>query len=157
MGMASAGVGLAAGNIALKNAPRGQATSYIATTSLAISTAAGLAPLLGGVGADFFAERELSVLIRYVRPGETMEFIGLHLRHWDFFFLIAAAIGTYALHRLSFVREQGAVEGRVLIDHVMLSARRTARSLSSVAGLKVATSFTWGWLTPRRKTQEQTR
>jgi MFS family permease len=153
MGMASAGVGLGAGNIALKSAPRGQGTSYIATSSLVISTAAGIAPLLGGLGADFFASRELSVVVRYVQPGETLEFIGLRLRHWDFFFLIAAALGSYALHRLSFVTEQGAVEQRVLIDHMLLSARRTVRNLSSVAGLRVATSFTWGVLTPQRRSE----
>ncbi|MHC4115399.1 MAG: MFS transporter [Planctomycetota bacterium] len=54
MGLASAGVSLASGNISLKLAPKGQATAYLATNTIANSVAAGVAPILGGKFADFF-------------------------------------------------------------------------------------------------------
>ena len=60
MGISTAGVTLASGNIGLKLAPKGHATAYLAANSLVNSLAAGTAPVLGGKFADFFAGRELA-------------------------------------------------------------------------------------------------
>lgn len=56
MGISSAGVTLASGNISMKLAPKGQATAYLAANTIANSIAAGIAPILGGTFADFFQE-----------------------------------------------------------------------------------------------------
>jgi len=144
MGMASAGVGLASGNIALKLAPRGSATVYIAANSLITSAAAGAAPILGGVFADFFARRKLTLSLQWSNPGGVYELLPIELVQWDFYFLIAAVLGLYALHRLTMVKEQGEIENQQMVQEVLLQARRTVRNLSPVAGLRVATAFPSG-------------
>ena len=49
MGVATAGVGLASGNIAMKLSPPGQATAYLAAEITPLAAAAATAPILGGL------------------------------------------------------------------------------------------------------------
>lgn len=144
MGFTVAGVNLASGNIGLKMAPRGRSTAYLAASSIVNSVAAGVAPIIGGLFADDFAARELSLILRWTSGPEAMEFITLRLRHWDFFFILACAFGLYSLHRLSLVEEEGQVNDRVVMQEVLTEARRTVATLSSVSGLRQLTSFPWG-------------
>jgi MFS family permease len=136
MGMAAAGVNLATGAAALKLAPRHAATSYLAANSLIASAAAGVAPILGGVTADFYAARALSFQILWRDPAGVSEFFSLNISHWDFFFLISATIGLYALHRLSFLEEAGSVPRRQLMREIVGETRRGVRNLSPVRGLR---------------------
>ncbi|MHC4891222.1 MAG: MFS transporter [Planctomycetota bacterium] len=69
IGLSSAGVSLASGNISMKLAPEGQATSYLAANTIVNSIAAGIAPILGGKFADFFANRQLDWVLNYKSPG----------------------------------------------------------------------------------------
>lgn len=144
MGMATAGITLASGNIGLKLAPRGQATAYLAASSLFSSMAAGMAPILGGLLADDLASRRLLVTVQWTSPAAVLELFTLTLRHWDFFFLSAFVLGLYALHRLALVREEGEVEERLAVRELVMEARRSIRNLSSVGGLRVATMFPFG-------------
>jgi len=64
MGISTAGVTLASATIGLKLAPRGEATSYLAANSLVNSLAAGIAPVLGGLFADFFAKEQKNKKIK---------------------------------------------------------------------------------------------
>jgi MFS family permease len=140
-GISTAGVTLASGTIGLKLAPTGEATAYLATTSLVNSAAAGLAPIIGGVCADFFLERELSLAIKWTAPAGELVLQAIHLQKWDFFFITAGILGFYSLHRLALVREVGEVSERVVLAELALGARRAIRSLSTVAGLRAATEF----------------
>ncbi|MGE5469887.1 MAG: MFS transporter [Bacteroidota bacterium] len=144
MGCAVAGVTLAAGNIGLKLAPRGRGTAYLAAGSLVNSLAAGIAPIIGGLFADDFAARELSLVLRWTSGPEALEFITLRLRHWDFFFLLASVLGLYALHRLTLVQETGGGGDRSMMQEIIIEARRTVASLSSVAGLRLLNVFPFG-------------
>ena len=141
MGLASAGVSLATGNISLKLAPKGQATAYLATNTIANSVAAGIAPILGGKFADFFSGRELAWTLKYTSP--TGEFIvpTLNLQQWDFFFALAFIIGLYSLHRLSMIKETGEVEEKVVAQELISEMRGQVRTLSSVEGVKQMVSF----------------
>lgn len=141
MGAAVAGVTLATTNIALKLSPKGTATAYVATSALASSFAAGIAPILGGLFADFFAARQFELLLRWTSPEGVVLLSPLHLSHWDFYFLIAGAIGVYALHRLSLVEEQGHIERRELLQQVIGETRRAVRNVSTVAGLRAVTEL----------------
>lgn len=140
-GLASAGVTLASGNISLKLAPRGNATSYLATSSMVNAIAAGTAAMVGGLTADLFASKELSFILRWHSERGAAELNALDFTHWDFFFLFATAIGIYALHRLSLVQEEGEVNESVVFDHLRAGARRTLRNLSTVAGLRASTDY----------------
>jgi MFS family permease len=140
-GLSSAGVSLASGNISLKLAPKGQATAYLATNTIANSIAAGIAPVLGGKFADFFAGRELAWTLKYTSPGGEFTLPTLNLQQWDFFFAFAFLIGLYALHRLAMVREKGEVEEKIVAQELFSEVRTQVRTLSSVEGVRQMVSF----------------
>jgi len=141
IGLSSAGVSLASGNISMKLAPQGQATSYLAANTIVNSIAAGIAPILGGKFADFFASRQLDWVLNYKGPGGEFSLPTLNLQQWDFFFAIAFIIGLYSIHRLSLIKEVGEVEGKVVFNELMAEVRTQVRTLSSVEGLRQMVSF----------------
>ncbi|MCG7348383.1 MFS transporter [Sphingomonas sp. ACRSK] len=140
MGAAIAGVTLTSTNIALKLSPKGSATAYVAANAMVTAVAAGLAPILGGLLADFFARRELELLLRWSGPSGTLS-LPLILTNWDFYFLIAGLLGLYAIHRLSLVAEHGEIERREMVNQLLSETRRGIRNISSVAGLRAATDL----------------
>ena len=140
MGASVAGVTLASTNIALKLSPKGAATAYVATNAMAIALAAGLAPIVGGLLADFFSARRLELLLSWTSPTGTLSF-PLRLSHWDFYFLIAGIIGLYAIHRLTLVAEEGEIERREMVEQVVGGTLRVIRNSSSVAGLRMLTDL----------------
>ena len=141
MGLASAGISLATGNISLKLAPKGQATAYLATNTIANSIAAGIAPILGGKFADFFAGRELAWTLKYTSPIRELSLPTLNLQQWDFFFAFAFLVGLYALHRLAMVKEVGEVEEKIVAKELFSEVSTQVRTLSSVEGVKQMISF----------------
>lgn len=141
MGIATAGVTLGSSNIALELAPRGQATAYMGAVSLVNSIAAGIAPIIGGLFAEFFASQELSLILRWTRGVTEFQMDTLSLKHWDFFFLFAAIIGLYSIHRLTLVAEEGEVQEREVLRELALEARRSIRNLSTVGGLRAGSLF----------------
>ena len=153
MGCAVAGVTLAGGNIGLKLAPRGRGTAYLAASSIVNAVAAGIAPIIGGLFADDFAARELSLILRWTSGPEATEFVTLRLRHWDFFFLLATLLGLYALHRLTLVEEAGHGQERAMMQEIVIETRRAVASLSSVAGLRLMNTFPFGRIIQAARTK----
>ncbi len=141
MGAAGAGVSLAAGNLGMKLSPSSNGTSYMAVHALVTAAAAGSAPIVGGWAADFFATRRMELNLQWISPSGANELFGLAFSHWEFFFLLSALLGLYALHRLTVLEETGSVESGVVVGHIVDSARRTLRNASSVAGLRAAIAF----------------
>jgi MFS family permease len=146
MGLASAGVSLASGNIGLKLAPKGQATAYLATNTVVNSVAAGIAPILGGKFADFFAGRELAWTLKYTSPTGEFTLPTLNLQQWDFFFALAFLVGLYSLHRLAMIKEVGEVEEKVVVNELFNEMRGQVRTLSSIEGLRQMVSFPFAML-----------
>ena len=141
MGLSSAGVSLASGNISMKLAPEGQATAYLATNTIVNSIAAGIAPILGGKFADFFSGRELEWTLKYTSPTGQFSLPTLNLQQWDFFFALAFLIGLYSLHRLTMIKEVGEVEEKIVVNELVAEMRSQVRTLSSVEGLRQMVSF----------------
>lgn len=135
MGISTAGVGLASGSIAMRLSPAGQSTAYLAANSVITSLCAGVAPILGGACADFFAARALSFAVEWQSPTQDFVVKVLHFHSWTFFFGLAFLAGLYSLHRLTLVREIGELRDRVVLQHLFVELRRTVYGLSSVAGL----------------------
>jgi len=134
-------VSLASGNISLKLAPQGQATAYLATNTIINSVAAGIAPILGGKFADFFAGRELAWTLKYTSPTGQFSLPTLNLQQWDFFFALAFIIGLYSLHRLAMVKEIGEVEEKVVVSELFAEVKGQVRTLSSIEGVRQMVSF----------------
>lgn len=146
LGAASAGVGLASSALAMKLAPRGGATPYVAASSFFGAIAAGIAPIVGGLWADFFAARELALSIDWRDPAGVFKVFEFRLTNWDFYFLTASVLGLYALHRLSMVEEPGETPRTHLVEEFLLRAREGVRNASPVAGLRVLAGFPGGAL-----------
>jgi MFS family permease len=154
-GVSTAGVMLCSGNIALKAAPKGKATAYLATNALVSGVAAAAAPLLAGFLADWFANQQLDLTLRWAMLGaEGREFIlpAFSLRGLDFLFIISFLFGLYSLHRLLAVREEGEVEEKVVLSEFYAEVRKTVRHVSNVAGMRHLFSFPYYLLGLVRRT-----
>jgi MFS family permease len=149
MGMAGAGVALACGAIAMKQAPRGSGHVYIATCSLVGSAAAGAAPLIGGFLATYFSKKQFAIDLSWTNMAA--EAVTLPLGIWQIYFLFSAVMGLYALHRLSFVNEEGDVHPTEMLLHVLNTARRGVRNASPVAGMRAAVAFPAGAIMEARR------
>jgi len=116
-------------------------TAYLAANTIFNSIAAGIAPILGGRFADFFAGRELAWNLNYKSPTGEFSLATLNLQQWDFFFALAFLIGLYAIHRLAMVKEAGEVEEKIVAQELLNEVRTQVRILSSVEGLRQMISF----------------
>ncbi|MBI2432839.1 MAG: hypothetical protein HYV26_08215, partial [Candidatus Hydrogenedentes bacterium] len=138
-GIGTAGVTLCTGNIALRAAPYGRATAYLAVNALITGLAATTAPVLAGSAADWFNRYELQFDLRWVSTAPPTDLVVLHalnLGGFDFLFLIAFVVGLYAMHRLLAVREEGEVKERVVLYELFLEVRRIALHVSNITGLR---------------------
>jgi len=140
-GIASAGITLAAGNLTMQLAPKNNATSYLAASSLVNATSASVATMVGGLTADLLARWELSLVLSWRSETKSVEMEALSFTHWDFFFFFATLVGLFALHRLSRVEESGGAPERVVLNALGDSMRQGIRNLSTIAGLQGATEF----------------
>jgi MFS family permease len=157
MGAAAGGITLATGNLSLKLAKHSQATAYLASVSLVGSLAAGLAAILGGALADWFAARQLSLVFEWVSPGISHEVTVVSFRHWEFLFAISFALGAYVLHALSRIREGQEISERVVVQQFVLEAARSINQLSPIEGLRTAILLPFGRLFERRLRSRQDR
>lgn len=141
MGVSTAGVTLASGNIGLKLAPHGGATAYLATINITNSLAAGIAPVIGGMFVDSFKATELSLTLNWKSVDTAFAIQTLDLQYWDFFFVFAFLIGIYSIHRLALVKEAGEVEDRLVVQELIAQVSREMRNLSTVGGLRYMLRF----------------
>ncbi len=135
MGLSTAGVALASGNIAMKLSPEGEATAYLAANTVVTSTCAAAAPIIGGFGADFFASHQLTLPFTWTGGEQDITVQVLKFQAWTFLFALACVLGLYSMHRLSFVEETGRTSDHVALRHLLLEVRRSVQSLSSAARL----------------------
>lgn len=150
MGVAGGGIGLATGNLGMKLAPRDRGTAYLAAIGLVSAAAGGVAPLAGGALAQWFSERKLSLVVRWVSPNDVNEVSALSFAHWEFLFALSALLGLYVMHAVSRIREGAEVSERLVIREMGLEALRTVNQLSSVGGA-LGSLFPFGRLSERRR------
>lgn len=141
MGISTAGVTISVGNLGLKLAPKGEATAFLAAISFVSAIAAGTAPLLGGLAADFLTGHEILVTLKWIRPGGHIIIPALDFKQWDFFFFFSFLLGTYSIHRLAFVKEEGEVGEKVVISEFFSALTRPVRNLSSAGGVAYMVTF----------------
>ena len=136
-GMSTAGVTLCTGNIALKLAPPGKATSYLAVNALVSGVAATLAPILGGLIATWLDTERMSLTLRWLSQ-ETIRWSlpTVELKGLDFLFILAIIFGLYSMHRLVTVKEAGEAEEGVVLDRFRSEVRKAVRNVSNVAGVR---------------------
>lgn len=157
-GMSTAGVQLCTGNLALKLAPKGKATAYLAINALTSGVAATFAPILGGLAATFFEGEEITFVMQWRSTFADTEvnFVPFTLRGLDFVFLLAFVLGLYSLHRLVTIREQGEVEKGLVLPEFQYQVRKTIDHISTIDGLRDLFSFPYSRLVElfnRRRTR----
>ena len=115
LGVANAGINLSITNISLKLSPQAESIIYLSTRNMVTSMFSGLAPIVGGILADYFSHRTLEVKLEWIGPnlGKSLHLIVLH--QWNFLFLIGAFIALIALQILIGVREKGEVENEEIL------------------------------------------
>ncbi len=159
-GIATAGATLCSGNLALKVAPRGSATSFLAANALVAGVMGMLAPALGGIMAHQLEPEQVSLIIQWIdhadstSPSNIQSWKPFHMQGLDFLFLSSVVFAFYALHRLAFVRESGETGSDRVMAALYEETGQAIRGLTSVSGLLglVYTPFTWfGWKNRRRR------
>ncbi|NLF31059.1 MAG: MFS transporter [Planctomycetes bacterium] len=135
-GMSLAGVSLASWNIAIKLSPPGQTHAYMAVYGIAGAVGGAVAPMLGGVFADFFATRELAVRINWIDGGQTYGVEALSFKALDFLFLLAFVLGVFSLRFLRRVHEDGHVEEKVVREDLLNETFALFRVVSTIPGLR---------------------
>jgi len=136
-GIALAGINLALSNIGYKLAPgKQEAIVFLSTRALITAFFSGIAPVIGGLFADFFARRQLNWNLEWDSPAGDRVIHTLSLQSWDFFFVTAFIFGIFALSRLSIIQERGEHKRRVVMGELVSEIGREARSMSSIAGLR---------------------
>jgi MFS family permease len=144
MGIATAGVALASSNIVMKLSPAGEATAFLATSSVVSATCAASAAVIGGLCADYFAAHQLTLALTWKGGADEVTVQVLDFHSWTFFFGLSCMVGLYSLHRLSVVQESRGTTDPLLVRDLLLEARRSIHSLSSAAGLlRVVRASSW--------------
>ncbi len=145
-GIANAGVTLTLGTISLKLAPEGESTAYLAGASLATNIGAGLSPLVGGLLADYFSTRTLSINLTWIDPSITTQFPALYITGFTFLFAIAFLLGIISFSSLSGIQEKGEVGREVILESLFFPTREISRPMSSVPGYNLLSNFPFGLL-----------
>ncbi len=156
-GITTAGVALCAGNLALKTAPYGKGTAYLAVNALISGIAATVSPLLAGLAADWFEPYQVRMTLSSLlwESGDVlMELPTLDFRGLDFIFIIAFVLGIYSVHRLLAVREEGEVQNQVIRQAFLGEVQRMVRQVSTIAGMRQIIVFPFAYLPTLRRTQE---
>jgi len=122
-GISTAGVNLSLTNIGLKLAPKKDAIVYLSVKNIITAVFSSLGPLLGGVLADFFSNRSLSVTAHYSSPyfNKIIRLVSLH--EWNFLFLIGALLALFSLNLLSRVKEVGEIN-KGIVRRIMRTSIR---------------------------------
>jgi len=113
-GIATAGVNLSLTNIGLKLAPKEDAIVYLSVKNIVTAVFSACGPLLGGMLADYFADRTLQITFEWHSPDLDKVLRLMSLHQWNFLFLIGAFLALCSLELLSRVKETGEVEKDVV-------------------------------------------
>ncbi|MGB3587152.1 MAG: MFS transporter [Tunicatimonas sp.] len=136
MGFATGGTSLAASSIGLKVAPQEQSAVYLAVISMSNALTAGIAPIVGGILADFFVHQELSLSLNWSDETSSVAIQAINFQQLDFFFIFASLLGVLALYRLGFIREDGDVDEKIVLREIRWEISQEMKNLSSIVGTR---------------------
>ncbi|NHI84026.1 MAG: MFS transporter [Candidatus Thorarchaeota archaeon] len=135
-GFSAAGVNLSSNNIGLKIAPRGESSVYLAAKGVVAAFTGTIAPILAGTLADVFNLYELSFSITWTGPHGVTIIDTYRLMGLDFIFIFSVLLGLLALYRLAYIKEEGEVEEKVVLEAIIAETRRNVRTISTIDGLR---------------------
>ncbi|MDB5247094.1 MAG: major facilitator superfamily 1 [Segetibacter sp.] len=135
-GISAAGIDLSISNLAIKLAPKNEAIAYIVARNFVIAIFASIAPMVGGLLADFFATHHLSWNIEWKGPDGISTLHLLELQNWNFFFLISAILALFAVRLVKKIKEAGEARKEIVTIVMKKSVRRGIRKGISGEAIK---------------------
>lgn len=123
-GITSAGINLAITNIGMKLAPKNEAMVYLSVKNMAVAFFSAIAPVIGGLMADFFATHELTWNIQWNGAASSTVIHLIKLKGWSFFFIIGGLLALFSLRYLSSVKENGEVQKDRVVVYMRTKLRR---------------------------------
>jgi MFS family permease len=126
-GVSNAGVNLSITNMGLKLAPKEDAIVYLTARNMILSVSGAVAPLIGGLLADYFMNRSLTINAEWISPTLEKTFFLVSLHEWNFLFLIGAVLALVAVELLVHVKEVGEVEKELVVRIMRHSIRSNVK------------------------------
>jgi MFS family permease len=126
-GSSIAGINLAIENLAVKLAPKNEAIVYISARNIVVAIFAAIAPLIGGLMADFFATHQLAWALEWQGPNGMIKIPLIHLQGWTFFFVIGSMLAVLSLRCLKNIREIGEVQKHRVVIYMRSNLTRSVR------------------------------
>ena len=149
-GVSTAGINLSLTNIGLKLAPGNEAIVYLSVKNIITSFFSSLAPLAGGILADYFVSRHLSVRAEWGGPHVTKIFRLIELHEWNFLFAIGAVVAVVALEFLGRVKETGEVEKDVVVRVMRSHIKHNLKDAFVIGQLLNWHEQFWGFLRKKK-------
>jgi MFS family permease len=134
-GIATAGTNLSLTNIGLKLAPREDAIVYISVKNIVTAVFSSIAPLIGGLLADYFASIQLTVSVQWNSPRIDKIFKLLFLHEWNFLFVISALLALVSLEFLIHINETGEMDKEVVKRIMKTSVRNNLKEYFLIGDL----------------------
>jgi MFS family permease len=122
-GIATAGTNLSLTNIGLKLAPKEDAIVYLSVKNMITAVFSSIAPIIGGLLADYFATVRLTVSVQWNSTGLDKVFQLLSLHEWNFLFAISALLAIFSLEFLIHINEVGEVDKEIVKRIVRTSVK----------------------------------
>lgn len=118
-GACFAGINLALTNISIKLAPKENTVSYISAKAMVVAIISGIAPLIAGIASTHVTSMHFTLSIGSVWLAD--------LSSWDFFFILAALVGTASLFILKNISEEGEGKPSMVIKRMYRSVKTELR------------------------------
>lgn len=141
VGVGLAGIILSSQVIALKLAPKNQATSYVAAASMLSSIAAGVASVMGGVLVSKLKGVDLTLNVQWSSPEGGGSVTPYAMEGYDFLFVFAALLMLFASPLLAAIVEKGKTPPYVVSRLMRHRALSLVKGATTVVGLRQLTAF----------------
>jgi hypothetical protein len=130
-GVATGGINLALNNIGMKLAPRREAMAYMSSLNMVVAFFSAVAPIIGGLLADFFATHQLISNFQWRGSDgiHTLEMIDL--QGWSFLFIIGGMLALASLKLLTNVKEQGEIQKERVMLYMKVRLRKRIKKDST--------------------------
>jgi MFS family permease len=126
-GLSTAGINLALSNIGIKLAPKNEAIVYITAKNMFVAFFSTIAPMIGGLLADFFATHQILWNLELKSTSSISNIKMLDLQGWNYFFIIGGLLAMLSLKLLAKVKEEGETHKDKVRIHMRASFRNKLR------------------------------
>jgi MFS family permease len=134
LGMSNAGTDLTTLNIAAKLSYPKPASTYLASVAVITSIASGIASALGGLFADFFVQKQLSLTLEWSQYGITARVPVLSFEGLDFQFILSSLLGALSVALLGHVEEVGEAPRSIVVHELVGWLKKDVGQLTVIGG-----------------------